>query len=282
MGQTFRDTWKTRERGIGRVTFLVRKSRDLALIVPFLIGADGSAVALPTCAGRVELVGAHFESIDKRTGAIALAGGRIVHLEGIRLPEGVLDRASGDFATTAMNVIAGMAQSGAMMLTATPPKLDRYRRLRAQVFVGQNWLQADLLNRGLARASVAPDRTECASELLAVEAHARQARRGLWASSAYAIRTPQDVGRDVETFQIVEGTVLNASMKNGRAYLNFGADWRTDFTVTVDPDDMANFRRIGVDPTSYAGQTIRVRGWVQWRYGPEIEVPNPQGIEVVK
>jgi micrococcal nuclease len=167
-------------------------------------------------------------------------------------------------------------------LTSTPPKLDRYRRLRAQVFVGKNWLQADLLNRGLARASVAPDRTECASELLAVEAQARLEHRGLWASSAYAIRTPQDVRRDVGTFQIVEGTVLNASMKNGRAYLNFGADWRTDFTVAVDPDDMANFRRTGVNPTSYAGQTIRVRGWVQWRYGPEIEVPNPQGIEVIK
>ena len=168
-----------------------------------------------------------------------------------------------------------------MTLAVTPPKLDRYRRLRAQAFIGERWLQADLLDRGLARVSLAPDRTECASELFAVEAKARQAGRGLWAWPGYAIRSPQDVGRDIGTFQIVEGKVLNAAIKGGRAYLDFGADWRTDFTVSIDPDDMPNFRRSGVDPRFYSGQTIRVRGWVQWRYGPEIEVPNPQGIEVV-
>jgi hypothetical protein len=167
-------------------------------------------------------------------------------------------------------------------MTSTPPELDRYRRLRAQAFVGGHWLQAELLGLGLARVSLAPDRTECASELLAVEARARQSEKGLWASPVYAIRSPQDVQHDVGTFQIVEGTVLNATVKNGRAYLNFGSDWRTDFTATVDPDDMANFRRVGVDPKSYSGQTIRVRGWVQWHYGPEIEVPNPQSIEVIK
>jgi hypothetical protein len=64
--------------------------------------------------------------------------------------------------------------------------------------------------------------------------------------------------------------------------LNFGTDWRRDFTVTIDPIDMRNFRATGVDPKSYAGQTIRVRGWVQLHNGPEIEVANPQGIEVLK
>ena len=131
-----------------------------------------------------------------------------------------------------------------MTMTSTPPELDRYRRLRAQAFVGGHWLQAELLGLGLARVSLAPDRTECASELLAVEARARQSEKGLWASSRLCDPLAQDVQHDVGTFQIVEGKVLNATMKNGRAYLNFGTDWRTDFTVTVDPDDMANFRSV--------------------------------------
>jgi len=45
---------------------------------------------------------------------------------------------------------------------------------------------------------------------------------------------------------------------------------------------MINFRTAGVDPLSYVGQTIRVRGWVQSLHGPEIEVANPQSIEVVR
>ena len=73
----------------------------------------------------------------------------------------------------------------------------------------------------------------------------------------------------------------NADLKNGRAYLNFGADWRSDFTVTIEPQDMPNFRNSGVDPRNYTGQTIRVRGIVQSLNGPEIEVANPQGIEVI-
>ena len=151
-----------------------------------------------------------------------------------------------------------------------------------QAFVGDQWIQAFLLSRGLARVSIAPDRTECASELFAAEAQARTAGRGLWAAPAYVVRDPSSVQRDIGTFQIVEGKVLNASIKNGRAYLNFGADWRRDFTATVDPVDMPNFHALGVDPRSYAGQTVRIRGWIEWHNGPEIEVANPSGIEVVQ
>lgn len=169
-----------------------------------------------------------------------------------------------------------------MMASVLSPDKDRHGRVRAQVFVGDFWLQKELLGRGLARVEISPDRTECAAELFAAETRARVVRRGLWGSSAYAVRTPQNVGLDIDTFQIVEGRVLTTNVKNGRAFLNFGSDWRTDFTAVVDPVDMGNFRATGVDPRSYAGQTIRVRGWVQRHHGPEIEVPNPQGIEVVQ
>ena len=66
----------------------------------------------------------------------------------------------------------------------------------------------------------------------------------------------------------------------GRAYLDFGADWRNDFTATVAPTDMGNFRRAGVDPRDYVGKTVRLRGIVQFFHGPEIEIANPQQIEV--
>ena len=256
--------------------------RFLVSVVTFLVLGCSTAVAFPRCAGPVKLSNVHVVRVDGMTGVLEMTNGLKVHLEGVRLPAGAADRAPAEFARAVLSAIARMVRSDAMTLTTTPPELDRYRRLRVQAFVGENWLQADLLERGLARVSLAPDRTECAFELLAIEARARQAGRGIWASAGYAIRSPLDIGRYVDTFQIVEGTVLSATNKNGRAYLNFGDNWRRDFTVTVDPDDMANFRRSGVDPKSYSGQTIRVRGWVQSHYGPEIEVPNPQSIEVIK
>jgi len=69
---------------------------------------------------------------------------------------------------------------------------------------------------------------------------------------------------------------------SGRAYLNFGRNWRSDFTVTISPDDMKTFRHAGVDPYAYAGKRIRVRGTIDRMNGFEIEVASPEAIEVLK
>jgi micrococcal nuclease len=134
---------------------------------------------------------------------------------------------------------------------------------------------------GLARVSISPDRMECAVELYSAEASARAERRGIWASSAYAIRSPDSVRTDIGTFQVVEGVVQTATIGGGRAYLDFGADPRSDLTAIISSDDLKNFDAIGVDPRAYAGKTIRVRGLVQQLNGPSIEVANPQSVEVV-
>lgn len=239
-----------------------------------------AAAGVPGCAGASERLRARVERVENN-GAIVLDDRQVLHLEGIRLPEESLDRASQLFTDRAHEAIKSLV-TVPLHIGAPRPKKDRYGRIRAQVFAADRWLQMELLDRGLARVEIAPDRTECAAEFFAAEERARSAHLGVWASKAYAVRTPEAVVDDINTFQIVEGKVLTASVKNGRAYLNFGADWRSDFTATVDPIDMRNFRATGVDPQSYVGQTIRVRGWVQFHNGPEIEVPNPQGIEVVK
>ncbi|MEI9989746.1 MAG: thermonuclease family protein [Rhizomicrobium sp.] len=246
-----------------------------------LAAAPAHAAVLPSCAGPVEISGTQLLRVE-RNGAVILTDGRAIHLEGIRLPGGAADRAPQSFADQAISAILALARKAPLTLTAVPPKEDRYDRVRGQLFAGDGaWVQLALVQRGLARVALAPDRTDCFTELYEAEAKARAARIGLWSVPAYAVRTPDSVGRDTGTFQVVEGTVKNAELKNGRAYLNFGADWRTDFTVTVDPEDMPNFRKLGVDPRAYAGQTVRVRGLVQFLNGPEIEVANPQSVEVV-
>ena len=255
--------------------------RAILPAILLLAAVPASAAALPSCAGPVEIADGQLLRVE-RNGVVILMDGRATRLEGIRLPGGAADRAPQSFADQAISAMLALTRKGPLILTALPPKEDRYDRVRGQLFAGGAWVQLELLKRGLARVAIAPDRTECSDELYAAEAQARAARFGLWSAPAYTLRTPDTVGRDTGTFQIVQGTVKNAELKNGRAYLNFGADWRTDFTVTVDPEDMPNFRHLGVDPRAYAGQTIRVRGLVQFLNGPEIEVANPQSVEVLK
>jgi hypothetical protein len=243
------------------------------------------AAALPTtCAPTIEASGVPVMRVEKN-GVLVLVDGRAVHLEGLLLPQGAKDHAPDFLAEQAVSTLSDLSRGRTVSLAVNIPKEDRYGRLRAQVEFPQDsqepWLQIAMLRRGLARVDIAPDRRECAAALYAAEAEARRNRNGIWTQTAYAIRTPEQLAGTAGTFQIVEGKVLTANVKNGRAYLDFGTDWRSDFTVTISPDDMPLFRDAGVDPRNYAGKLVRVRGFVDQMNGPEIAASSPEMFEVL-
>jgi micrococcal nuclease len=156
---------------------------------------------------------------------------------------------------------------------------DRYGRVSAQVFAGGTWVQGGLLRAGMAR--VVPDRASapCAKELIVAEDEGRAAGAGYWRDGIFSLRTPDQVRNRIGTFQAVEGTVTTATTYKGRAYINFGADYRTDFTVTVAPPDMKAFRTARFDVKKLAGKRVRVRGWIEFYNGPEMQIATPAAIE---
>lgn len=256
----------------------------IAVCAAISIGTARAETPAPNCAGNIEAINIQAVRVEKN-GAIIFDDGRAVHAEGIILPAGAPDRAPDALVSQALGVMSNLVHDKLVTITAIPPKEDRYGRIRAQIFLPENsndpWLQVALLKRGLARVSISPDRHECAAELLAAEAQARSAKLGLWAYPAYVVRNPQTVAHDAGTFQVVEGKVVSAILRDGRAYLDFGPDWHTDFTVMISSDDMENFRQASVDPRGFAGKNVRVRGWVEDRDGPEIIVATPESIEII-
>jgi micrococcal nuclease len=245
-----------------------------------MFGFTGALAAAPPCAGEIEIGGGHIMRVEHNA-VLVMTDGRAWHLEGIRLPNAALDHAP--IADQAFAELNSLAKGRELDAYAVWPKEDRYDRVRAQVFAPDGtWLQLDLLKKGLTRVEIAPDRGECYRELYAAEADARKAGLGLWADPAYAFRTAENVGADVGSFQIVVGRVLNTAAVDGRIYLNFGPDWRSDFTVTISKDDAKTFKRMGVDPLDYEGKLIRVRGIVQSLNGPQIEAGNPKQIELLQ
>ncbi len=251
----------------------------------FLLGLSAAPVAaLPACVGTIEAKDVKAGRVE-RNGAVILEDGRAIKPEGIRLPDPT-DRGPKFLGDQAVSTITDFAQHRALTLAVHVPKFDRYGRIRAQILFAETaeepWLQVALLRRGLARVFLLPDRGECASELLAAEAGARAKRYGLWASSAYAIRNPNNLGGDTGTFQIVEGRVHDVNIKNGRAYIDFGADWERDFTVTIAPADLKLFKAANIDVESYLGKILRVRGIIQQFHGLQIELYAPGNVEVVK
>lgn len=218
---------------------------------------------------------------------LELEDGRRVRLAGIEAakPPRHANPADGrvwplaEAATRALSELA----LGRRVVLHGPAPVDRHGRLLAHLVREDGlWLQSALLVRGLARVHTRPDARAYAAELLAGEEEARTAGRGLWRSRVYAVRDagdPDELARDRDGFQLVEGVVLAISKSGGEAWLDFGTDWRSDVTVHIGRAAMREVTRAGIDPLSFEGRRVRVRGWITLRNGPMIEITHPEQIE---
>ena len=147
------------------------------------------------------------------------------------------------------------------------------------------WLDAEMVRSGQAMVWPRPDADERASFLLALEDEARLSGVGEWGEGAFVIRSPDPdpLAQHLDSAQIIEGRVVaKGESRNGRLYLNFGMNWRTDFTVSLNREDRERFEAQGLyDPASLEGAQVRVRGWLYDENGPMIHVQSPAQIEVL-
>jgi micrococcal nuclease len=244
-------------------------------------GFGMASPVISDCAGKIMAANARLLRVE-RNGELILTHGGPATLEGIRLPPVRDDHAAPAIAEAAFAELSRLANEAPLTLAVTPPGTDRYGRLRAQAF-GAVWLQRALLERGLARVALAPDRSDCAPDLYEAETAARLAGRGVWALPAYRVRSADyALKADTGTFQIVEGRVVQVGGGKDRTFLDFSADWRRGFSAIVVGEDRKTFRRAGFDLASLAGRRIRLRGMVETYEGrPQIALSNPAQIELL-
>jgi hypothetical protein len=124
---------------------------------------------------------------------------------------------------------------------------------------------------------------ECAALLMAAEATARQAKRGIWGDPAAIKNTesPGDILAGIGRFTVVEGKVLSVRQAGATTYLNFGRNWTRDFAVTISRRMLPAFEAAGIALKSLENRRIRVRGWVEARGGPRIEALHVGQIEAL-
>ena len=247
--------------------------------------AAGAAQAALEIVERAQVV----EVIDGDT--LELDDGREVRLVGIQAPKLPLGRAGFEawpLAEEAKRALSELILGRRVGLGYGGRRVDRHDRALAHVYVLNTsgaaglWVQGALLEAGMARVYSFADNRALVADMLARERRARAGRRGIWSDRFYAVRTPERLARHVGSFQLVEGSVLEAAKVKGRIYLNLGEDWKTDFTVTLAPAVRRAFESEGIDPLGYGGQRVRVRGWIKSFNGPMIEASHPEQIEVIE
>ncbi len=207
---------------------------------------------------------------------------RLVGIQAPKLPLGRKNFPTWPLAEESKKALQSLTLGKTVRLSFGGSDKDRYGRLLAHLHRPDGtWVQGEMLKKGMARVYSFPDNRALVGPMLALEAEARAARRGIWGLRFYAVRTPQELSSWIGTFQLVEGKVLKAARVKGRVYLNFGDDWKTDFTITIGAPVRRMFRKAGTDPLSLEGKRIRVRGWLKRYNGPMIKATHPEQIEIL-
>lgn len=168
---------------------------------------------------------------------------------------------------TALNTYVKAGDKVRVRLLSDQP--DKYGRKSAQIYLADNrWLQGELVRD--AHATPYPYEGE--------EDHIRD----LYTLEHPSPYNPLSDTITLNSFAIVQGTVLDVAHIKNTTYLNFGQNWRDDFTVKVVKRNHKFFKQFGFNLDSLKGQTIRIRGWVSKQNGPMIEARHPTQIEVIK
>jgi hypothetical protein len=182
-------------------------------------------------------------------------------------------------------IVALVPTEPAVVVTLIDPAtagLDRHGRVRGQLRGADGaWLQAQLVQWGLAVVAPAGDvPDEVLRDLLRLEGDARAAGRGRWAGGGPGPYPAEAVAASRGSFVLVRGAVRAVSRRQELTYLDFGLDWRRDFTVRVETAHFAKFARAGLDVADLTGRRILVRGWLFENAGSMVELVHRLQIEV--
>lgn len=178
-------------------------------------------------------------------------------------------------------------------------KTDRYGRLLAHVWVYDNctsnkaedcqdrlWVQGDLIEHGYAIVYNYSELFNYNVALLTLEHDARSKYKGIWQEKKLSVLDASVIeansSRYRNSFKFIEGVPKQIVESKNKIFINFGDDWKKDFTITVDKAYKNSIKNhFGGDLAQLQGKKVTVRGWVEYYNGPMIRLVTPSQIQIV-
>lgn len=267
----------------GYILMMPKVSRDCGRVVARFLGLIVSTMLVAgvssDSAGAAEEILPVALDIEAVTegGAFLLADGTELCLKGIWGPAGGEGEGRLDGWRSAWR---GVVDGGSFSYHVQQPfSRSRYGCVRATIENADGvLLEHALLTAGWATVDpvTVSDENHDFDLMLALEAEARKAGRGMWKESEASPKEADDLSAWIGTRQLVEGRVRRIYSNDRYAYLNFGADWRTDFTVRLGRKMIDS---IQFDLASLDGKRLRIRGVLEESRGPLIHISNIKQIE---
>jgi micrococcal nuclease len=254
--------------------------RAACLALLAIVLASPCLAACGRSAGRAQAV-----SVDARLD-IELSDGRTARLGGLDAPNA--DQGAPEIANTAREFLGKRLVGREVAVMQLAGGTDRWGRTVADLVLdprdgSAGSAAAALLTAGYARVRPEFETRGCAAERLALEEQARQGEIGIWRDPAFTViqssNSAQLRGRNGR-FVVVEGMVRRVGFARSRIYLELVP--RDGPTIVIARKLETVLAREGRPAGALVGQTIRVRGVVDDRFGPRIDVADPSMIEIAR
>jgi micrococcal nuclease len=272
---------------VGRRFFIA--SVAAGILVPLHAHCEPAAVPAP-CTLEPGSVRTVTRVVDGET--LVLDDGKAVRLIGALAPRAQdANAAAGEWPPEleTIKALSALVLAKRVKLAFAGRKSDRYGRQLAQVFVidrgSEDWVQGALLRGGYARAYGLPESFACARELMAHEAEARRQGLGIWHNGVYrelSADRPGEIMRQRGKYARVIGKIVSVGRTKSATYLNYSNDWRSDFTVRIDKKVLAAHPDFDKSLDGMSSKTVTVRGWVERRNGPMIDIADPSQLEATE
>lgn len=224
-----------------------------ALLATYSAHAEETAPVSPVLVEQVEA-----------DATLKLSDGRWVMLDALEIPH------PQQTVATLKTALEGKA------ITLTEEAFDRYGRVGAMVWQDGVLVQWQLVQSGAAMV-LAMRPSDRLKDLLSAEAIARGKQMGMWADANWVI-DHEAARKAVGSVKIVGGVVKAVAVKSGVGYINFGEDWKTDFSIHLPKATMRKFGKKALQ--KLVGQKVLVRGLIHDYYGPRITLYEPHMLDV--
>ena len=161
---------------------------------------------------------------------------------------------------------------------------DKYGRLLAYVYLKNGEMVNEILAKeGYAYLLTYPPNVKYADKFRKAQIYARENEKGLWSKNIIKRISADDIetlNENIGDFVIVSGKVVNTFKSKSATYLNFGKDYKTDFTIVIFKN---NYESFDFDlEKHYLFKEIEISGKLKKYNGPEIILNDSASIKIIK
>lgn len=214
--------------------------------------------------------------------------GKKVRLLNINTPETAKKNSPSElFAIDAKKELIKLIDKKEVILKYDDEKKDKYKRHLAYVYLKDGtFVNSKMLESGYAHLYTFPNNVSKFEELKKSEEIAKSQNKGIWSDKRWEIQDANSTKKISKfrfgKYQTFEGEVLKSTSVKKKIFLNFGHNWRQDFSVEINKKNLKYFKKANINPEiDYINKTVRIRGILRPVNGSLINVTHPQQIEVL-